>query len=232
MTRLIFITGTDTDAGKTVLTAAVAATLNQHQPGQVAVFKPAQTGVDDDEPGDVAEVSWLSGVTSVSEGIRLKLPAAPPQAARAQDAQLPTLDELAQEIRALAASHKVVIVEGSGGVLVQLDMHSHTIADLALKFPQAETLIATRADLGTLNHTELTAEALIRRGINVAGTVITWWPEQPDEVVQANRDHLEKLRIGDTAVPLLGVIPHGAPQLEVGQFQMAAPTWIHGIDRS
>ena len=75
---ITFVTGTDTDIGKSIATAALAVLAGD----SVAVVKPAQTGVAPDEPGDLAVVGRLSGVTTLHEGVRLPEPLAPTTAAR------------------------------------------------------------------------------------------------------------------------------------------------------
>ena len=239
MSRVLVVTGTDTDVGKTVATAALAAALGRT--GSVAVDKPVQTGVRPGEPGDVEEVARLAGVADTSVGARLTRPMAPVQAARhegAAPAALPTLAEHVARIAALTGSTEgsdgsdgtdAVLVEGSGGLLVQLDESRHTIADLAdalRRHPGLDTsvVVVARAGLGTLNHTELTLEALRARGLPVAGIVIGSWPREPDEIVLDNRDHL-----GALGVPLLGAIPEGAPRLAPETFRREAPGWLPGL---
>jgi dethiobiotin synthetase len=203
--RIIFVTGTDTGVGKTRTTAALASALSGHQGGPVAVYKPAQTGVSVDEPGDIDEVRRLSGVDRVSEGIRLLHPMAPPAAARREGAVLPGLDEHVRHIRAEAETAAHVLVEGAGGLLVELDGEGHTLADLAACFPEdSGTVVVVRSGLGTLNHTLLTLEALHARKLPVAGVVVGSWPAEPDAVEADNLDFLMGLN-----VPFLGLVPSG-----------------------
>jgi len=118
--RILFITGTDTDVGKTIATAAVAAALIAQRPPtatgplSVAVDKPVQTGVLPGEAGDVDVVRHLAGVRATTEGIRLRRPMAPVPAARHDGVALPTLDEHAARIRELAQHYERVLVEGAG----------------------------------------------------------------------------------------------------------------------
>ena len=112
---VVVVTGTDTDVGKTVVTAAIAAVL-AGSGRRVAVYKPAQTGVAPDEPGDVAEVTRLAGVGG-SEGVRLLAPMAPRAAAALEGAALPGLADHVAAVRDLASSHDHVLVEGAGGLV-------------------------------------------------------------------------------------------------------------------
>src|SRR5690606_27078878 len=106
---LLFVTGTSTDIGKTVVTAALAATAIAAG-RTVAVCKPAQTGVAQDEPGDLATVTQLAGVTRTVELARYPEPLAPDTAARRCGAPLLTIDETLSAITELTAD--VVLVEG------------------------------------------------------------------------------------------------------------------------
>jgi dethiobiotin synthase len=224
---ILVVTGTDTGVGKTIASAALVCALAAvPRVGlgslRVAVDKPTQTGVVPGEPGDIDEVARLSGVSSVTEGIRLQAPMAPVAAATRESATLPTLDAHMERIRRLARSHDRVVVEGAGGLLVKIDGLGHTLADLTAAFaPGAAVIVVCRSGLGTLNHTELTLEALRTRGIPVAGLVIGSWPVDPSEVELDNRGYLSSLR-----VPLLGAIPQGASQLSPEAFREMAPGWL------
>ncbi|WP_125613272.1 dethiobiotin synthase [Specibacter cremeus] len=215
-----FITGTDTDVGKTVTTAALAAVLSAGG-SRVAVYKPAQTGVGPADPGDMGEVRRLAGVTSVHEGVRLREPMAPAAAATAERAALPPLAWHVARIRALAAAHDTVLVEGAGGLLVALDGAGHTIADLAAHFPDAATVVVCRSALGTLNHTLLTLEALRTRGLRVGGVVVGAWPARPSAVERSNLAHFNSLD-----VPVLGRLPEHAARLPPGDFRHRSRSWL------
>ncbi len=216
---ILFITGTDTGVGKTVVTAAFAATAR----GSVAVVKPAQTGVTAEEPGDLQEVERLTGITDLHEGIRLLDPLAPTTAGRRQGVALPSVDAHAKTIEDLATDHDLVLVEGAGGLLVGLDDDGNDLADLAarLDVPFAFVVVA-RAGLGTLNHAGLTVEALRARALPIKGLVIGSWPAEPD---LAERCNLEDLP-ATTGVPVIARIPEGAGSLPAPAFTAAAKTWF------
>ncbi|WP_413543582.1 dethiobiotin synthase [Citricoccus nitrophenolicus] len=166
---LLCVTGTDTDVGKTVVTACLAATALT-EGDRVAVYKPTQTGVGPDEPGDVDTIAALLGHPdrlTVAEGVRMGPAMAPVDAAlesggTAAAAALPGRNWHLDRIAALQADHETVLVEGAGGLLVQLTPDGATIADLALE-ADAALAVVTRPDLGTLNHTGLTLEAIRQR---------------------------------------------------------------------
>lgn len=202
--------------GKTVVTAAVAA-LARARAEAVAVVKPAQTGVARDEPGDLAEIRRLAGVTDTHELARYPDPLSPEAAARTSG--LPPLDmaAAARTIRALAATRDRVLVEGAGGLLVRYHPDGATLADLARALA-APVLVVTPPGLGTLNHTALTLEALAGRRLTVAGLVIGSWPETPDIAKRNNLQDLESL----AGEPLSGVLRSGAARLDQAAFRRLA----------
>jgi dethiobiotin synthase len=211
MTVLV-ITGTDTGVGKTIATAALAV----QRPGG-AVYKPVQAGTEHGE-GDIDVVRRLSGCPAVHEGVRLPHPMAPVAAAARAGVRLPPLQHHVDTVARLHAQHEDVLVEGAGGLLVELDHDGHTLADLALALA-APIVVVCRSGLGTLNHTALTVEALTRRGIAVAGLVIGSWPLRPTAIDASNRAHLEQV------APLLGAVPDGAGD----RFRELAPTWFRPL---
>lgn len=223
---IVVVTGTDTGVGKTVTTAALAAALTARG-RSVAVYKPCQTGgrIGD---SDVAEVVRLAGITTAEAGVVLGEPLAPRPAAALDGVALPPAVVHARRIGELAAAHDHVLVEGAGGLLVELDDDGATLADLALALGAgvAGVVLVARAALGTLNHTALTLEALKRRGLAVLGLVVGSVPREPG---LAERGNLETLAGG--AVPLLGAIPEGASLLAPGRFRAEAPTWLAGVAR-
>ena len=220
--RTVVVTGTDTDVGKTYATAALAVAGWYAGRRRIAVYKPQQTGMRGDDPGDVHDVARLAraaGVPSealtIAEGQRLTEPMAPPPAAAIDGVELLPIATHVAKILELQESHDLVLVEGSGGVLVELDGDRRTIADLAAALQQeealgAQTVLVARPDLGTLNHTLLSLEALLHRGVRVAGVVLGSWPHEPDRLHTSNREYLADLPALDgQRIPLLGAVPQG-----------------------
>lgn len=219
--RILLVTGTDTGIGKTVVTAALAATLGRL--GSVAVVKPAQTGVEPGEPGDVDEVARLTGCTDLHEGARLREPLAPTTAARRAGTTLPAVAEHAETVEHLARSHDTVLVEGAGGLLVGLDSAGDGLAELARSLTTSSAaVVVVRPGLGTLNHAALTCEALHHRGLAILGLVIGAWPASPDLAEQCNLDDLPRV----TGAPLLGRVPEGAGTWTAERFLADAPGWF------
>lgn len=153
MNRRIVVTGTDTAVGKTAVVTALAHAL----PADVVV-KPVQSG----DPADVDEINRVLGRDVAQEWHRLPLPLAPETAARELGVELPPVSAYVRRLRELTGT---VLVEGSGGVAVRLDLDGHTIVDLANGWAASDVVVVTRDTLGTLNHTALTVEYLRARGI-------------------------------------------------------------------
>lgn len=218
--RVVVVTGTSTDVGKTIATAALAATAV----GRVVVVKPAQTGVADALPGDADVVHALTGV-DVETWTVLDEPLAPDTAARRAGVTLPPVASYVPQVLALTASYDVVIVEGAGGLLVRLDTDGGTVLDLAAGLAAVtpvEVVVVCAAGLGTLNHAELTVGTLRARGLEPAGLVIGSWPESPDLAETVNRGELPRV----TGVPLIAVLPAGSGALSPADFVSLAPSWF------
>jgi dethiobiotin synthase len=217
---VILVTGTDTGVGKTITTAALAAALNG-KGRSVAVYKPCQSGAADGD-SDAAEIVRLAGVPAEA-GVVLREPMAPVAAAAIDGTPLPAVASHAARIRELAATHDHVLVEGAGGVLVELDSDGGTLADLGSLLAAAFVVVA-QPGLGTLNHTALTLEALAARGLDVLGVVLGSWPARPDAVHHSNRQVLGSLR-----VPVIGALPERASELSPADFRAGAAAWLNGV---
>jgi dethiobiotin synthetase len=213
---VLVVSGTGTEVGKTVVTAAVAA-LAAARGDRVAVVKPAQTGEPPGLSGDLEVVRRLSGVRLTRELARFPDPLSPEAAARA--AGLPPLDlaEAAVVVKQLQAEADLVLVEGAGGLLVRYDPAGATIADLAAMLG-APVLVVTTPGLGTLNHTALTLEALSARRLTAAGLVIGSWPDRPGLAERANLTDLAVV----AGRPLAGALPAGAGRLGADAFLAVA----------
>ena len=227
---VILVTGTDTEVGKTVTTAAVAAALAA-QGMRIAVVKPVQTGLAPGEPGDVDEVARLAGTEGVTthEFTRLPDPLAPDAAARLAGTSIPTVAEHAERVLEIADRDDVdtVIVEGAGGLLVHLDGGGATLADLAVhlrdKGVRAGFVLVVAPRLGTLNVTALTAEALRHRGLDLIGYVVGSYPDEPGLAERTNPDDLPNA----AGAQPLGCLPERAAQLDPNTFRNNASKWVH-----
>ncbi len=218
--RVVVVTGTSTGVGKTMVTAAMAATSR----GSVVVVKPVQTGLADGSPTDADEIQRLTGV-AVIQYAALDEPLAPETAARRAGVTIPSVNEHADKIRDLTRAHGLVLVEGAGGLLVRLDAAGGTLLDLAADLAQSLTVdvvVVTAAGLGTLNHTELTVGALRARGLEPLGLVIGSWPVAPGLAEQCNLEDLPRV----TGLPVLAVLPEESGSLSREEFLARAEGWF------
>jgi dethiobiotin synthetase len=201
----LFVSGTDTGAGKTFVTAAIAS-LWRSKGRAFRVCKPVATGASRRDGRWVAEDTLLLAAAAGEEDLSAVTPwafpepAAPPVAARQAGVEL-RLEDLLEAVRK-GADGKVVLVEGVGGLLCPLTARE-TVADLALGLKLPVVVVARRS-LGTLNHTLLTIEAARRRGLRLAGVVVS---ETAPPSGLAEESNVEELR-ARLDVPLLAVVPH------------------------
>ncbi|MFJ9566675.1 dethiobiotin synthase [Streptomyces fuscichromogenes] len=217
---ILVITGTGTEVGKTVTTAALAAAALAAG-RSVAVLKAAQTGVGPDERGDADEVARLAGAVTASEVARFPEPLAPGTAARRAGMPPVRPQDVAEAAAKLATEHELVLVEGAGGLLVRFDAAGGTLADVA-RLLNAPVLVVASAGLGTLNTTELTARELRFRELELLGVVIGSWPDSPDLASRCNVADLPEV----AGAPLLGALPAGAGALTPAEFRATAPSWL------
>ena len=168
--RGLFVTGTDTGVGKTLVSVALLR-LAQRRGLRPIPFKPAETGCDP-HPAD-ARALWISARRPVAEAdvclYALRLPAAPAQAAAAEGVRIDP-HRIAEHAAALAAKGDLLIVEGAGGLLVPYAA-GLTCADIAARLG-LPLLVVARTALGTVNHTALTVREAGRASLEVAGVIL------------------------------------------------------------
>ena len=221
----LVVTGTDTGVGKTVTTAALACAARLAGL-EVAVSKPVQTGTVDGD-NDLGEVHRLSGVANLHGGWRYPEPLAPVAAAQRAGLPLPMRAELVDAVRAAEIPGGLTLVEGAGGLLVELGADGVTLRDLAADL-SAPVLVVVSPGLGTLNHTALTLESLAGQGIPCAGLVIGAWPETPGVAESGNRDALAQL------APVRAALPSGAGRANAAEFEKICADafdqdWLTGL---
>jgi dethiobiotin synthetase len=188
MTRIRFVTGTDTGVGKTVV-SAVLAKRAQQDGASVRYVKPVQTGIALGAPGGDASFVAAAGIEA-TELERYEHPLAPAVAAGLAGRPIDFDDLVARTLRC-AEGTDLLLVEGAGGLLVPLT-DDKTMADLAAAIG-AELVVVARPGLGTLNHTALTLEAAERRGLDVALLVVSGYPPHPGVTERTNLERLRKL---------------------------------------
>jgi dethiobiotin synthase len=200
----LFVTGTDTGVGKTVVSAAL---MHRYRlEARLRYWKPIQTGIE--ESDDTSEVAGLGGCHMdelLRSGIRLPRPVSPHLAARLSATTIeiqPLVESIAQQ-----PDDRTWIVEGAGGVLVPIS-EEQTMVDLmvALNLP---VIVVARTVLGTINHTLLTLEALRRRALRVAGVVMVGIPDTDNK---AAIEHYGRVPVLGELVPL---VPLTTAALEV-----------------
>ena len=170
--RGFFVTGTDTGVGKTLVACALVRGLRSRG-FDVGAMKPVETGVGEAGPLDALALRRAAGDEDPLEDVcplRYALPAAPTVAASA-DGRDVEVWAIRQAYQRLAVRHDCVIVEGAGGLLVPV-AEQLSMADLARELA-LPLLVVARAALGTINHTLLTLEVAVARGLSVAGVVIS-----------------------------------------------------------
>jgi dethiobiotin synthetase len=203
----IFVTGTGTEVGKTVVAAAIARTLAA-EGKRVAVFKPAVTGLDEEVETDHALLRRASGSAQRDEEIapyRYGPPASPHLAAASAGEEIEP-DRLRHAARAAADGADAIVCEGVGGLLVPLSP-DYLVRDLAADLGHP-LVVAAAPGLGTINHTLLTIESARAAGLEVSAVVLTPWPEEPSEIESSNRETIAAL--GDVEV-------HTLPHLDLGR---------------
>lgn len=188
----VFVTGTGTEVGKTVVAAAIART-QAVEGKRVAVFKPAVTGLDEGTETDHALLRRASGSSQSDEEIapyRYGPPASPHLAAALAGEEIDP-ERLRQAARAAAKSADAIVCEGVGGLLVPLSP-TYLVRDLATDLGYPLVVVAAPG-LGTINHTLLTLEAARAADLEVATIVLTPWPEGPTEIETSNRETIAAL---------------------------------------
>ena len=210
MPRGVFVTGTDTGVGKSVVSATL---FHRYREGRtLRYWKPIQTGIESDD--DTATVARLAGCDDreiFGQGVRLPRPVSPHLAARLAGHAI-NVDQLIAVFDRDDCDARW-IVEGAGGVLVPINDHE-TMADLMAQLGLPVVVVA-RTALGTINHTLLTLEALRLRALEIAGVVMVG-PQDADACEAIERHG---------RVVVLGQVPMFAPLTAA-----ALATWAPQLD--
>jgi dethiobiotin synthetase len=218
--RGLFVTGTDTGVGKSVVAASVCAALAARGK-RVAAFKPVLTGLDDepDEFGHDHELLALAASAGQTPEevapYRFGPPLSPHYAAELAGERI----EPAQLLQA-ARAHELLVCEGVGGLMVPITT-GYLVRDLAVDLA-LPVVVAARTGLGTINHTLLTVEAARTAGLRVAGVVMTPWPDEPAPTEQSNRETVERL----AGVPVSGLPPTAPDRLAEAGAVLPIADWV------
>jgi len=206
--RMLFVTATDTETGKTAVASALAALLRQRG-RNVGVMKPFASGCSEAD-GKLISADGLCLARAAGAGdphelicpIRLRHPLAPMAAAELAGREL-DLSVVRAAVDRLAASHDCLIVEGIGGIMVPITPH-WTVADFAAEL-NAPVVIVARAGLGTINHSLLTVDAVRSRGLDVAAVLLNSPVESAGGLAdETNPGVIARL----CGVPVLGPLPY------------------------
>ncbi len=166
----VFITGTDTEVGKTIASACLMCALRNHE--NICYWKPVQTGIEEDNDTEMVRNLASCSVEEIHEnGIRLEKPLSPHLSARLADVEI-TIEKILDCNK--SNDKKFYIVEGAGGILVPLN-EKDLMIDLMQKL-NLPTVIVSRSVLGTINHTLLTIESLRNQNIEILGVIMNGEP--------------------------------------------------------
>lgn len=229
--KSLFITGTDTGIGKTVISMGLCAFLSLHRGMSVGVMKPFESGLaqGDREGGsrDAVLLREASGSTDAPEEINPYTFEAPlaPEVAAGMEHRVIDIDSVDRTYRDLLGRHDVLVIEGAGGVMVPIKKDFFYV-DL-IKQWNVPTVIVSRLGLGTINHTLLTSRYLESQGISIVGVILNDVSNEADIASQTNPGVLKQY----LGIPLLGVFPHvaSATEKEINR-EFLAETFVKNID--
>ena len=203
--KAYFITGTDTGVGKTSITAGLAGSM--HKIGiDVGVMKPIATGYPNKTGFKSSDVAKLVEVTSIKDPenlinpVFLPLPTSPYDATKLLELSV-DMSLIFVQFKKLLSMHDVLLVEGIGGIMTPI-AKNFFVADM-IKGMGIETIIVTRATIGTLNHTVMTCKMCKDYGIKIRGLVINNFDEKGTPAEKNSPVSLYEL----TNIPILGTIP-------------------------
>ena len=224
LSKGIFITGTDTGVGKTIVSSTLARLLRM-KGINVGVMKPATSGCRTEQGRLVSDDALLlcraagTSYNDVSAPYLMVEPLAPAEAARIDGVNI-DFAHLQNCYDRLAAAHDFVIVEGAGGLMVPLSENLMT-TDLARQL-DLPLLVVARPNLGTINHTLLTCYAVNQMKLKLAGVIINNYPDQPGLAEKNSIEYIAAL----CGAPLLGVWPHRNEQEEFEAVEKTAE-WLY-----
>jgi dethiobiotin synthetase len=208
--RGVFVTGTGTEVGKTVVAAAIARTAaaDGHR---VAVFKPAVTGLDEGGEADHELLRRAAGSDQDDDAIapyRYGPPASPHLAAELAGERLDP-QRLRESALAAGEGSDLLVVEGVGGLMVPLTP-DYLVRDFARELA-LPVVVAATPGLGTINHSLLTVEAVREARLVPTAVVLTPWPREPGEIERSNLEAIARLgRVSVRTLPELDLSDPGS----------------------
>jgi dethiobiotin synthetase len=222
--RGVFVTGTGTEVGKSVVAAAIVAAAVARGIG-VAAFKPVVTGLDEPAGEWPRDHELLASVANAGQSPGDVAPyrygpALSPHLAAELAGERVDPERLTGAARAQAEKADALVVEGVGGLLVPL-ANDYLVRDLAgeLSLP---VVIAARPGLGTISHSLLTIEAARAVALRIQAVVLTPWPDEPSAMERSNRDTIE--RFGE--VPVIGLPQTDTERLAEAGAALPVSDWL------
>jgi dethiobiotin synthetase len=226
MSRGLFVTGTDTGVGKTVVTAVLAATLRARGL-RVGVMKPVESGCPEGNAGlrpldalFLREAAGCDAPMTLVNPYALAHPLAPALAAELEGVHI-DIGYIRECYRRLADDHDIVLVEGAGGLLAPFS-GERTMRDLAVDLDLPVLVVAGNC-LGVINHTALTVEAIRQHGLRLMGVILNHTKPRLDDAVRTNAESIRRWG----GAPLLGVLPF-VPEIE--REQLSSLGSLLGVD--
>lgn len=213
----LFITATDTDVGKTVITGVIAAALKAREL-QVGVMKPMASGGIVNQQGELIaeDATFLMKAAGFEESQRGAVnplclgPALTPAVAATISGITIDMPAIVGAYHELRKNYEPVIVEGVGGITAPL-WQNYLLVDFMVELG-LPVIVVTRPNLGTINHTVLTIEYARSRGLEVAGIIINGWNEREVGILEkSNEEYMTRL----TGVPIVGKFPY-SPGISTG----------------
>ena len=201
----IFVTGSDTDVGKTFVTAGLAVTLRK-MGIDVGIMKPFAAGSPQKKGFKSEDVEILSKAAQVSDSENLMNPqffkmAASPYTASKDLKVKVRVDLVLSNFKKLSKLHSMLLVEGMGGIMTPI-LKNYFVSDL-IKEMRLPAVIVTRTKIGTVNHTIMTCKMCEKYKIPIKGIIINNFDSDGYKVKTLKRD------LGNlTGVPILGAIPY------------------------
>ena len=216
----LFITATDTDVGKTVITGVIAAALKAREL-QVGVMKPMASGGVVDQHGELVaeDATFLMRAAGFAESQRSAVnplclgPALTPAVAATISGITVDMPAIIGAYHSLTKSYEPVLVEGVGGITAPL-WQDYLLVDLMVEL-NLPVIVVARPNLGAINHTVLTIEYARSRGLQVKGIIINGWNEKEVGILEkSNAEYMTRL----TGVPIVGKFPY-SPLISAGKIE-------------
>jgi dethiobiotin synthetase len=222
--RGLFVTGTDTGAGKSVLAAAICAGLAARGE-RVAAFKPVVTGLDEPPESWPRDHELLAAAANAGQSAAEVAPytfgpAVSPHFAAELAGEAIEPGRLVEAAAAAAAGADWLVCEGVGGLLVPITP-GYLVRDLAVDLA-LPVVVAARSGLGTISHSLLTIESAGAAGLTVAGVAMTPWPDRPEPIELSNRDTVQRL----AGVDVTGLAPTDPGSLAAAGSRLPLDDWL------